>query len=352
MKRRTWLLILLLIAALVIIKLFFLSPKKTPGGGTGSAKQAAVAVNAVIVETRLSESKLTLSGSIIANEEALLKPEVAGKIVALYVKEGNEVQKGQLLAKLSDAGLQAQLKKAEAQQALAREREGRLKQLLELKGVSQEEYDVARTALDAASADIDVIRADIDETEIRAPFHGVIGLKSISEGNYITPNDVIASIQQLDPVKVDFSVPEKYAGKIKPGDSIFVTVEGTKKTHVGKIYAFDPKIDAATRSLKVRALCANPNKEIFPGSYGQVTLILKTEHTAVVPTMAVIPDLRGQKVYIVKNGLAQPVKIETGARTDSSMVVTKGLAPGDTLITTGLMAIRPGAPVKIQAVKK
>jgi membrane fusion protein, multidrug efflux system len=353
MKRRTWLLIVLLVAALALIKIFFLNPKKPGAGGPPQGgKGAPVAVNVVVVQAGLVENKLTLSGNILANEEALLKPEAAGKIISLAVKEGSVVQKGQLLAKLNDASLQAQLKKAQVQLALARERTSRLKQLLEVKGVSQEEFDVAQTALNAAEADVELVKAQIDETEIRAPFAGVIGLRNVSEGSYISNNDIIASIQQIDPVKVDFSVPEKYAGQIKVGDSVRITLEGTRKTHIGKIYAYDPKIEAGTRSLKVRALCNNAAKELFPGSYAQVSLVLRTTRAAVVPSMAVIPDLRGQKAYVVKNGLAQPVSIEAGARTDSSVEVVRGLNPGDTLITSGLMSVKPGSPVKIQALKK
>ncbi len=353
MKKKTLILLVLLVAVLALIKIFFLSPEKPgAGGGAQAPKQSAVTVNAIVVQSARVESKLVVSGSVIANEEAMLKPESAGKIISLTVKEGSEVQKGQLLAKLNDAALQAQLKKANVQQSLAGEKMNRLKQLLEVKGVSQDEYDVAQTTFTAASADVELIKAQIMETEIRAPFNGIIGLKNISEGNYISTADVIASIQQIDPVKIDFSVPEKYAGVIKAGDSIYIAVEGIKKNFVGKIYAFDPKIETGTRSLKVRAICNNPKKEIFPGSFAQVTLILRSANATVVPSMAVIPDLRGQKIYVVRNGKAELMMIETGSRTDTSIEVIKGLVPGDTVITAGIMSLKPGALVKIQGLKK
>lgn len=351
MKRSTWLTIILVVAALALVKWLFLSPSK-PAGSARASGQGPALVTAVIVETQVASNKLSVSGNVLANEEAVLRPEVAGKIVELYVKEGSEVQKGQLLVKLRDVSLQAQLKKATVQHALAKQKLERLQQLLEVKGVSQEEIDVAQTALDAASADIEMIKAGIDETEIRAPFNGIIGLRNISEGNYITPTDVIASIQQTDPVKIDFALPEKYAGKVRTGDTVQVKVEGSRTPHTGKVYAIDPKIDAATRTLKVRALCTNPKKELFPGSYAQVSLVMNTSQVAVVPTMAVIPDLRGQKAYVVKGGVAVAVQIETGARNDSTIEVIKGLNAGDTLVTTGLMSIRPGAPVKIQGIKR
>jgi membrane fusion protein (multidrug efflux system) len=352
MKARTLVIILVVITALVLVKIFFLSSKPGQGGGPQPGKQPAAPVEVVTVKNALVESKLVVSGSVLANEEALLKPEINGKIISLAVKEGSEVQAGQLLARLNDAPLRAQLKKVEVEQALAADKVKRLKQLLEVKGVSQEEYDIAQTAASSTSADIELIRAQLAETEIHAPFAGIIGLKNISEGNYISTNDVIASIQQVDPVKIDFSVPEKYAGQIKAGDTVYIMIEGTRKSYQGKVYAIDPKIDPATRALKVRAVCDNKNREIYPGAYAQVTLILHAANSTIIPTMSVIADLRGQKVFVVRKGKAESQNIETGSRTDSTIEVIKGLNVGDSVITTGLMSVKPGGPVKIIRTKK
>lgn len=352
MKSKTLLIIIMIVAALALIKIFYLSPKKA-GAPQGGAKQApAVPVTVVIVKSAEVENKISVSGSILANEEAMLKPEMAGKIISLQVKEGTQVQKGQLIAKINDATLQAQLRKAQVQQSLATDKEQRLKQLLGIKGVSQDEYDVALSTLNASNADIDLLKAQIMETEVRAPFDGVIGLRNISEGNYISTADVIASIQQLDPIKIDFSVPEKYTAMVQVNDTVYITLEGTKKQYKAKVYAIDPKIDANTRSLRVRAICNNQKHEILPGSYAQVDLILKSENSVIVPSTAVIPDLRGQKTYLVRNGKAELIPIETGSRTDTKVEVTKGLKPGDTLVTGGIMALKPGAAVKIQGLKK
>lgn len=352
MRAKTLLIIILVIAVLAVIKIFFLSPAQVPAGPGAGGKAPAVPVTVVVVQDAKVENKITVAGSVIANEEALLKPESAGKIISLEIKEGAEVQKGQLLAKLNDAPLQAQLKKATVQQKLAAEKEQRLKQLLDVKGVSQDEYDIALSNLNASNADIDLLKAQIMETEIRAPFNGIVGLKNVSEGNYISTADVIASVQQIDPVKIDFSVPEKYADKIKMNDTVFISMDGSNKKYRANIYALDPKIDVNTRSLKVRALCNNQKREIFPGAYAQVTLILRAEKSVIIPTMAVIPDLRGQKTFVVKNGKAEPVKIETGVRTDSTIEVISGLQSGDTVVTGGILSLKPGAPVKIQGQKK
>ncbi|MGZ3866718.1 MAG: efflux RND transporter periplasmic adaptor subunit [Bacteroidia bacterium] len=329
-----------------------MSPAAAPAGPGAGSKAPAVPVTVVVVQGAKVENKITVSGNVIANEEATLKPESAGKIISLEIKEGAEVQKGQLLAKLNDAPLQAQLKKVTVQQKLAAEKEQRMKQLLEVKGVSQDEYDIALSNLNAANADIDLLRAQIMETEIRAPFNGIVGLKNVSEGNYISTSDVIASIQQIDPVKIDFSIPEKYADKIKTNDTVYISMDGSNKKYKATIYALDPKIDVNTRSLKVRALCKNGKHEIFPGAYAQVTLVLHLENSVIIPTMAVIPDLRGQKTFVVKNGKAEPVKIETGVRTDSTVQVISGLTSGDTVVTGGILSLKPGVPVKIQGQKK
>jgi membrane fusion protein (multidrug efflux system) len=352
MKKKTVIILLTIIAVLALIKMFFLSPKQPQSGGQAGNKQPVVAVSVVVVKDENIQNKITVSGNVMANEEALLKPESAGKIISLEIVEGANVQKGQLLAKLNDAALQAQLKKATVQQKLAAEKEQRLKQLLAVKGVSQDEYDVSLSNLNAANADIDLLKAQIMETEIRAPFNGIIGLKNVSEGNYISTSDVIASVQQINPVKIDFSIPEKYSSKIKTSDTVYLSMDGNNKQYTAKIYAIDPKIDANTRSLRVRALCSNDKKEIFPGSYVQVTLVLKSANSVMIPTMAVIPDLRGQKTYVVKNGKVEFVKIETGVRTDTTVEVVSGLQSGDTVVTGGILSLKPGALVKILGQKK
>jgi membrane fusion protein, multidrug efflux system len=351
MKAKTIVILVVLVAVLAAIKLIFLSPKQ-PQAGPANGKAPMVPVSVVVVKEVNVQNKITVSGNVMANEEALLKPEAAGKIISLNITEGAEVQKGQLLAKLNDATLQAQFKKAAVQQKLTTEKEQRLKQLLAVKGVSQDEYDVSLSNLNAANADIDLLKAQIMETEIRAPFNGIIGLKNVSEGNYLSTSDIIASIQQINPIKIDFSIPEKYASKIKTNDTVYLSMDGNSKQYVAKIYAIDPKIDANTRSLRVRALCNNDKKEIFPGSYVQVTLVLKSSSSVMIPTMAVIPDLRGQKTYVVKNGKAEFVKIETGVRTDTTVEVVSGLQSGDTVVTGGILSLKPGALVKIQGQKK
>ena len=351
MKNKFLVVVIVLVVVLALIKIFFLSPKQDqPGAGQNNKKPVAL-VKVVTVKNANVQNIILLSATILANEEVALKPEAGGKIVELSISEGSKVQKGQLLVKTNDANLQAQYKKMLVQKKLAAEKEQRLKQLLVIKGVSQDEYDSAVSALDAATADVAVLQAQIQDTEIRAPFDGTIGLKNVSLGSFVSTTDVIATIQQLNPLKIDFTVPQKNASQVHLGDTVFITIEGSTKKFIGKIYAFDPKIDANSRSLRVRALIDNSKNEIFPGSYAQVSLVLKSQTSVVIPSMAVIPDLRGQKTYVVHNGQADLVSIETGVRTDSTIEVIKGLNPGDTVVTEGIMGLKPGMQVKIKGGK-
>jgi len=348
MKAKTLIIISAIVIALVLIKIFFLSPKPAKAAGPQAGKGPVVTIKAVVVKTGNVENKLVLSGTVLANEEAILKPEVSGKIISMQIKEGGEVERGQLLVKINDADLQAQLAKQLSLQKINEEKERDLKALLAVKGVSQEEYDLALSTVQQTKADIDLTQAQIAKTEIRAPFNGVIGLKNVSEGNNVSPADIIASVQQLNPIKIDFSVPEKYTAVVHLNDTVLITIQGTGRKYIGKVFAIDPKIDASTRSLKIRAICENSKREIFPGSYAQVTLILKSDKSVIMPTMAVIPDLHGQKTFVVHNGKAVSVLIETGVRNDTSVEVLKGLNPGDTVATEGIMSLKPNVQVKIQ----
>lgn len=351
MKSKTLIVGIIIIAALALLKIFFLSPKQNkPAGPPGAAPTALI--RATVVKPSEVQNTITSSGSMMANEEVTLNPETAGKIISIQFQEGREVKKGQLLVKINDAELQATLAKQTSVQKINEEKERDLKALLAIKGVSQEEYDLALSVVQQGKADIDLTQAQIAKTEIRAPFDGIIGLKNVSEGDFVSSTDIIASIQQINPAKIDFSVPEKYSSQVHINDTVMVKVAGNSKTYIGKVYAFDPKIDAATRSLKVRALVDNSKHEIFAGSYAEVSLVLHSENSVIVPSMAVIADLRGQTTFLVKNGKANLIPITIGIRTDSSVEVLSGLKAGDTIATSGIMALKTGMAVKIQNLKK
>jgi membrane fusion protein (multidrug efflux system) len=203
--------------------------------------------------------------------------------------------------------------------------------------------------LNTIKADADLVKAQIAKTEIRAPFNGTIGLRSVNEGSYIAPTSVIASIQDINPVKIDFAIPERYLDAVKVGNPVMFTIPGSGKKYSGKIYAIEPKIDIGSRTIKLRAICDNTDGGILPGSFAQIQLELDAIKNAImIPTEAVIPELKGQKVFIAKEGKAVSVKVETGLRNDQKIQITSGLSAGDTLIITGIMQLKKDAPVKVK----
>ncbi|MCW3103472.1 MAG: efflux transporter, family, subunit [Bacteroidetes bacterium] len=354
MKNRTIILIISIVAALALIKIFFLQPEQTgaPQAGGGGQKPQSAIVTGYIAMPMLFENTISSSGTVLAAEEVELRPEISGKLVSILFKEGSNVNKGELLAKINDADLQAQLKKLNLQYKLAKEREGRVKGLLDIKGISQEEYDVAANELQTIEADMDFTRAQISKTEIRAPFSGKIGLKSVSEGSFVNNTNVIASMQQTDILKIDFSVPEKYAALVKVGDTVKFSVEGIGQKMNAKVAAIEPRINAQTRNIMIRAMYTNTGGSVYPGAFAKVELITAKKQSFMVPTEALIPELKGNKIFVVKNGKAMPLKVETGERNDAKVEILSGLNPGDTVITTGIMSLKPETNVKIIQLKK
>lgn len=355
MRIKNLIVIVLVVGVLLAIKFIFFpsesSEQDTKGGKSGGGGPSNV--TAMVLQSEKLSNEVYASGTIMANEEVQLHPELSGKITQLNFQEGSKVSKGQLLVKINDADLQATYKKLQLQNKLAEEKLNRQKQLLAINGISQEEFDILQNQYDVIKSEMDFATAQIAKTEIRAPFDGVVGLKSVSEGAYVSPASIIASIQQINPVKIDFSVSERYSSVVRKGDKVLFTIEGNKEQFTAQVFAFEPKIDMATRTLQVRAICSNAKGDIFPGSFARVQLALSDiDSTLMLPTEAVIPDLKGKKVYRIKDGKAESVKVITGLRTDEKIQITEGLNIGDTIIIRGIMSLRPGSAVKVTEFKK
>ncbi|OGU67887.1 MAG: hypothetical protein A2499_14375 [Stygiobacter sp. RIFOXYC12_FULL_38_8] len=340
--------ILLVLALIIIPKL---KPKEEISGAP-AARGGIVPVTIKIIRPEDFTNKLQVSGSVFGNEEVQLRTETSGKVISIGFTEGARVNKGDLLVKVNDADLQAQLRKAEIKKKDAQEKEYRQKILLSKNGISKETYETAVNDLDASIADIENIKAQIAKTEIHAPFTGIIGLRYISEGSYVTPSTQIASLQSSNPVKIDFSIPQRYANEISTGNFVQLkTASG--KTFPAKVYAIEPKVDPATRALQVRAISNNDRNELIPGSYVSVEVNLNSVKNAmIIPTQALALDISGERVFVFKNGIAMPTKVESGIRTESVVQITKGINVGDTVITSGIMQLRPRAKVKVQAIEK
>jgi len=286
------------------------------------------------------------TGQLRPDEEVDLSFETSGKIVGINFTEGTRVKKGDLLAKINDRPLQAQLQKLMAQKKLSQEKEFRQRSLLEKDAISQESYDQIVTELQTIEADINLIKARISETELRAPFDGIIGVRYLSEGSYANPSTKIARLVKISPIKLDFSISERFANQVNIGYPVTFTLEGTNQIYEASVYAVDPRLNEDTRTITIRALYPNKNEELKPGRFAPVTLQLsKIDNTISIPSEAITPEMDGEMVYVYRKGKALVSRVSTGLRTESMVQITEGLKFGDTLITTGVLQLRQGLPV-------
>jgi membrane fusion protein (multidrug efflux system) len=325
------------------------SNKSKNGDSKGKeGKNKVTNVNGIVVKTQTFDNNLSLSGSIEANEQVEIRSEISGIVEDIYFKEGSNVSRGQLLFKVNDIELRAQLAQAKTKQGLASENARRAKLLLQKEAISQEEYDVARADYKVAQSQIQLIQAQIAKTSVRAPFSGKIGLRSISAGTYITPAILVTKLVNTAKLKITFSIPEKYATQVKTNTYLTFKVAGSDDEYTAKVYAIEPEVAVATRTLQVRAIAENKSGKLLPGTFADVELPLDIIKDAiVVPTEAIIPVQNGKKVFISSNGQAKEVMIETATRTDASILVLSGLKAGDTVITSGVMSLKNETPVKV-----
>jgi membrane fusion protein (multidrug efflux system) len=319
--------------------------------GMGKGKMA-LPVNGLVINSQVLDNKIEIVGSILPNEKVELRSETSGRITSIPFTEDAKIKKGDLLVKIFDQELRAQLKKIKIQQELADLEEGRKKKLLEIKGISQEEYDIASNQARSLSADVDLIQAQLAKTEIRAPFNGVVGLRYVSEGEYVSSSTLIATLQQIDPIKIEFDIPEKYGVYVKKGSTINFTVTGSDKIYHGTVYAIEPMVDVSTRTFKVRARTSNNDYSLRPGSFIKIELLLEKNKSAIlVPTESIVSSIFGQKVFVCSNGMALTRKVKTGIRNETMIQITEGLEINDTVITSGIMQMKDSTRVKIKISK-
>ena len=305
-----------------------------------------------IISQKTLQDNLQITGSLKPDEEVDLAFETPGKIVNIYFHEGSRVSKGDLLAQVNDAPLQAQLKKLEAQIKLAENRVIRQETMLQKEAVSKEAYEQVQTDLATLRADIELVKANIRQTQLTAPFDGVIGLRQISVGAYASTSTIVAHLTKVTPLKLEVSIPERYSSELKVGSPIEFTLEGENTTFPARVYAINSHVDQDTRTLTARAIFDNPGGRIKPGRYAQIKLEKETiTETIAIPSEAIIPEMGKDKVFLYKNGKAQPAEIKTGLRTESMVQVIEGLQLGDTLLTTGVMQLRTDMDVELDQVK-
>lgn len=225
---------------------------------------SALPVNAVVATPKFLENKIKITGSLLPNESVTIMSEVPGMVTKINFEEGQKVRKGDLLLRLKDDELRAQLEKLKYSRKLAQETENRQRQLLEKEAISQEEYDITLTNLNTSEADIKLLQTQIERTYIRAPFDGILGLRQISEGAYITSSTSITTLYNLDPMKVAFAIPGKYVNKVNVGDEIEFSTEVSNQLFKGEVYAIEPQIETNTRTVQIRAFAANKAAQLIP----------------------------------------------------------------------------------------
>lgn len=324
---------------------------RNPRGG--ARQRGPLEVEGFLVETRSVSETVEVPGTLLPAEETQIRAEVSGRVVQMNIPEGAVVEKGTLLVKLFDEDLKAQLNKLQVQLQIAQKTVERQKELLDIKGISQQDYDLNALNADNLKADIASVRISISKTEIRAPYKGQVGLRNVSLGSYLSPSDVITTLRDVDRLKLEFSVPEKYAKSIGKGYNVVFRVDGGHVDHAAAVIATEGNVDPATRTLKIRALVNARHKELVPGVFARINLQLGQDTVALmIPTQAVIPQARNKQVIVLRKDTAIFKVVETGIRDSAYVQILSGLATGDTVITTGLMAIRPSVKVRVSQVNR
>ncbi|MEB2784514.1 efflux RND transporter periplasmic adaptor subunit [Algoriphagus persicinus] len=316
--------------------------------GAGPGTPSDLPVKVVKLKRETLRNQLSVTGTIMPNESVDLRTEISGLITKISFKEGQYVSKGTPLLYLNDDELQAQYQRLEYTQKLFESQENRQKQLLEREAISQEEYDIVLNQYNTTLSDLKLVEAQLSKTVIRAPFNGILGLRQVSEGSVIGTNDIIANFVNIDPIKIEFSIPERYANQVTVGSPIYFSNESTPEEVMGKVYAFEPQIDAATRTLKLRAESPNKERKYLPGMFVRIRFVLgETEDALMVPSESVIPELQGYKVFVVgADNKAEERQVEIGTRTDTHVQIMSGLNVGDLVLTTGVLQARTGTPVE------
>jgi membrane fusion protein (multidrug efflux system) len=327
----------------------------SPGAAAGAAKgapaaaAAPVTVEAVKVAYMRLPQTITAVGSLRSDESITLRPEVAGRIASIAFQEGQRVAKGALLVRLDPAINDAEVQQARANFKLAQSKYDRAVDLAKSNFISGQAKDEAENNLRVAEAALSLAQAKREKMEIRAPFSGIIGLRVVSAGDYVKEGADMVNLESIDPLKVDFRVPEIYLQQVQVGQSLTVTLDALPgKSYEGKVFALNPLVDAAGRSIVIRALVRNPDTALRPGMFARVSLITRAEKNAlVIPEQAIVPQGEEQFVFRIVDGKVSRVKVEVGLRRDSKVEIVKGLAPTDMVVTAGQLKLREGMRVAI-----
>ncbi|HVN57010.1 MAG TPA: efflux RND transporter periplasmic adaptor subunit [Bacteroidales bacterium] len=341
-----------LFVCIISVSLISCGKKKTGQQDQGRMGNIIANIEGFVVRPSNLDQTISVSGTLKPFEETNLMPEMSGRVVAINLEEGKFVRQGSLLVKIFDEDLQAQLHKAQAQLLIAQQISERQGELVKVNGISQTDFDQSVLQVNSIKADIEVLKAQIRKSEIRAPYDGVIGLRNISIGAQVTPGTSVAIIRSEKQLKLDFSVPEKYSAQVRPGTKIYFTIQSETRKFEASVMATEEGIDASTRVLKVRSLVNVDTPSLLPGTFATVEVALKQEKGALmIPTQSIIPREKDKQLIVAKAGKAKFMTVITSVRQDSMIEVVRGLNPGDTVVTTGILFIKTGSNLKFSRVK-
>ncbi len=329
------------------------APATGAGGGSGGGAQAApIVVETHTVQTRALADDVSAVGSLVSNESVVLRPEVSGRIETIRFRDGETVRRGAVLVELDSAVERAELQQARANLTLAESNFRRTQDLFGRKFVSQSSLDDARAKLEVARAGLALAQARLARMQIRAPFDGVVGIRSVSPGDFVQDGDALINLEDIATLKLDFRLPELYLDRVRPGQALELSSDVLPgEIHTATVEAIDPLVDAQGRAVRLRASLVNPEMRLRPGVFARVRLILaERAEVPVVPEAALVPAPGNtQFVYRVEDGTVQRVSVTTGQRRDAMVEVVDGLAPGAVVVTAGQLKLRDGAAVKVAA---
>ncbi len=357
MNRKALIRLLSLLALIAIVVWLIVQKRGTEISGKNAVasqqQSASLPVTAFIATVTPVSEVLVATGTVLPDEMVEMASEVSGRIVKIHFNEGQFVRKGDPLVTLNNADLLAQQERNHYQLMLAQERERRQRLLLESEGISQQAYDQTLTELNSLKAEASLLQAQMDKTIVKAPFDGLIGLRMLSEGAYVSPGTRLVKIVRNKPVKIDFSVPERYVQYVRKGTPVRFAIVGSEQHFDAQVEATEAMVDQRSRSLMARATYHNNQGEILPGMFARVELSANGLIEALqIPARAIIPEMGTSKVFVYRNGKAQPVVITPGLRTASMVQVLTGLMSNDTVITSGLLQLRPGMGVHLKTIEQ
>lgn len=325
-----------------------------PAAPAAAASQPRAAMPPATVEAtkpRVGESRETVTavGTFRSNESVVLRPEVASRVKSINFEEGQKVRKGQVLVQLDAATEEATVAQAEAAYQLSRANNERQTQLGARQVATERSVDEARAALLRDQAALQMAKARLEKFTLIAPWDGIVGLRKVSVGAYINAGQEIVNIEQIDPLKVDFRVPEKFLAAVRVGQEIAVTADAFPgQSFPGKVFAIDPLVDELGRAVVVRALIANAGELMRPGVFARVTLTLNVRDKALfLPEQALMPVGERHSVFKIVDGKALAASVEIGRRQDGEVEVVSGISPDDLIVSAGQIKLRNGAPVQV-----